>query len=233
MSTSAAGEKLPPAITQKVLKPMERAQAWAGRQLNKAQQMIRELSVSHPDPRDIALQVQASDNNFFEHITQPLDVDQPAEDELLTIRNLTLNVDRKELEALYVEALYTITHKVGKEECESRENLYKYVRSAFQGDTQLHNTLMEKAKQNKPPVVLLNVLLLEAKDLIAKDVNGFSDPFTMMGVVPGKREIPEVIESNEEENPKSPRNQLKRDSVLHRFGGSFRRKPGKKGSTMS
>ncbi|WKY16094.1 hypothetical protein Q1695_001072 [Nippostrongylus brasiliensis] len=154
--------------------------------------------------------VQASDNNFFEHITQPLDVDQPAEDELLTIRNLTLNVDRKELEALYVEALYTITHKVGKEECESRENLYKY-----------------------PPVVLLNVLLLEAKDLIAKDVNGFSDPFTMMGVVPGKREIPEVIESNEEENPKSPRNQLKRDSVLHRFGGSFRRKPGKKGSTMS
>ncbi|VDL62999.1 unnamed protein product [Nippostrongylus brasiliensis] len=56
MSTSAAGEKLPPAITQKVLKPMERAQAWAGRQLNKAQQMIRELSVSHPDPRDIALQ---------------------------------------------------------------------------------------------------------------------------------------------------------------------------------
>lgn len=53
------------------------------------------------------------------------------------------------LQALYVEALYTITHKVGKEECESRENLYKYVRSAFQGDAQLHNALMEKAKQNK------------------------------------------------------------------------------------
>uniref|UniRef100_A0A0K0D0U6 C2 domain-containing protein n=1 Tax=Angiostrongylus cantonensis TaxID=6313 RepID=A0A0K0D0U6_ANGCA len=90
-------------------------------------------------------------------------------------------------------ALYTITHKVGKEECESKENLYKYVRSAFQVDTQLHNTLMEKAKQNKPPVILLNVLLLEAKDLIAKDVNG---------------------------------------SVLHRFGGSFRRKVGKKTSKI-
>ncbi|PIO71423.1 C2 domain protein [Teladorsagia circumcincta] len=134
--------------------------------------------------------------------------------------------------ALYVEALYTITHKVGKEECESRENLYKYVRSAFQGDTQLHNALMEKAKQNKPPVVLLNVLLLEAKDLIAKDINGFSDPFTMMGVVPGKRERAEVIEPSEEEGVKSPRNQLKRDSVLHRFGGSFRRKVGKKGSKI-
>ncbi|KIH49325.1 hypothetical protein ANCDUO_20600, partial [Ancylostoma duodenale] len=135
--------------------------------------------------------------------------------------------------ALYVEALYTITHKVGKEECESRENLYKYVRSAFQGDTQLHNSLMEKAKQNKPPVVLLNVLLLEAKDLIAKDINGFSDPFAMMGVVPGKREVPEVIEPAEEEAVKSPKNQLKRDTVLQRFGGSFRRKVGKKGSKIS
>ncbi|VDO21883.1 unnamed protein product [Haemonchus placei] len=116
-------------------------------------------------------------------------------------RGLLLN----NIYALYVEALYTIAHKVGKEECESRENLYKYVRSAFQGNTQLHNILMEKAKQNKPPVVLLNVLLLEAKDLIAKDINGFSDPFAMMGVVPGKRQVIEVIESNEEDVAKSLR----------------------------
>ncbi|KIH51544.1 C2 domain protein [Ancylostoma duodenale] len=84
----------------------------------------------------------------------------------------------------------------------------------------------------KPPVVLLNVLLLEAKDLIAKDINGFSDPFAMMGVVPGKREVPEVIEPAEEEAVKSPKNQLKRDTVLQRFGGSFRRKVGKKGSKI-
>lgn len=42
-----------PAISEKMLKPMERAHAWAGRQLSKAQQMIRELSVSHTDPREI------------------------------------------------------------------------------------------------------------------------------------------------------------------------------------
>ncbi|KHJ99920.1 C2 domain protein [Oesophagostomum dentatum] len=108
---------------------------------------------------------------------------------------------------------------------------------------------MEKAKQNKPPVVLLNVLLLEAKDLIAKDINGksipfaavliqklcFSDPFAMMGVVPGKREAAEAAEPAEEEpikSPKSPKNQLKKDNVLQRFGGSFRRKVVKKGSKI-
>ncbi|KJH42395.1 C2 domain protein [Dictyocaulus viviparus] len=177
--------------------------------------------------------VQTSDNNFFEKITQPLDVEKTPDDELLTIRNLTLDADREQLEALYVEALYTITHKVGKEECENKENLYKYVRSAFQGDAQLHNTLMEKAKQSKPPVILLNVLLLGAKDLVAKDINGFSDPFAMMGVVPGKLEILEnTSESSEEDPTKMPRNQQKRDSVIHRFSGSFRRKAGKKNSKI-
>ncbi|VDP09102.1 unnamed protein product [Heligmosomoides polygyrus] len=87
-----------PAISEKMLKPMERAHAWAGRQLSKAQQMIRELSVSHTDPREIEHQVQASDDNFFERITQPIDEEQPADDELLTIRNLTLNADREQIE---------------------------------------------------------------------------------------------------------------------------------------
>lgn len=48
-----------------------------------------------------------------------------------------------------MEALYTITHKIGKEDSESKENLYKYVRSAFQGDARVHDALMEKAKQSK------------------------------------------------------------------------------------
>lgn len=53
-------------------------------------------------------------------------------------------------QALYVEALYTITHKLGQGDAEeSQESLYKYVRNAFQGDAQLHTALMEKAKQNK------------------------------------------------------------------------------------
>ncbi|CAB3400480.1 unnamed protein product [Caenorhabditis bovis] len=180
--------------------------------------------------------VQASDGNFFERITASSDADTAKDDELYTIKNLSCNGDRKKIEALYVEALYTITHKLGQGDAEeSQESLYKYVRNAFQGDSNLHAALMEKAKQSKPPVVLLNVLLLEAKDLIAKDVNGFSDPFAMMGVVPGRRENSQVVEANpveeeQEKEVKSPRlpSHNKKDGLMHRFGGSFRRKVGPK-----
>ncbi|CAI5455212.1 unnamed protein product [Caenorhabditis angaria] len=213
------------------------AQAWAGRQINRAQQFIRELSVSQTDPRDVYYQVQASDGNFFERVTAPSDTETGKEDELYTIKNLSINGDRAQIEALYVEALYTITHKLGQGDAEeSQESLYKYVRNAFQGDTQLHNSLMEKAKQSKPPSVLLNVALLEARDLIAKDVNGFSDPFAMMGVVPGRREgLQEKAEicQQEEEDNKSPRNLHKKDGLMHRFGGSFRRKVGPKKGKQS
>lgn len=228
----AVGQKFVAGHVEKV----RSAQAWAERQFNKAHQFIRELSVSQADPRDIFTQVQASDGNFFEKVTAPSDGDTSRDDELYTIKNLSINGDKKQIEALYVEALYTITHKLGQGDVEeSQESLYKYVRNAFQGDTTLHTALMEKAKQNKPPSVLLNILLLEAKDLIAKDVNGFSDPFAMMGVVPGTRKENQPMTDSahpekDEQEAKSPRAlHGKKDGLMHRFGGSFRRKVGKKG----
>ncbi|CAJ0946889.1 unnamed protein product, partial [Mesorhabditis belari] len=187
--------------------------------------------------------VQASDGHFFEKITAAMDVDEPVDDELYTIKNLTISAEqRKLMEALYIEALYTIHHKIGKENSDSKESLCKYVKAAFQGDNQLHNQLIERAKQVKPPVVLLNVLLLEARDLVAKDVNGFSDPFAMMGVVPGKRTSPQTLgpgadTENASPGPQTPEDShlhhlssfdgKQKDGVLQRFGGSFRRKPKK------
>ncbi|PAV70519.1 hypothetical protein WR25_19405 [Diploscapter pachys] len=227
----ALGQKMVQGQVEKVRSAHANAHAWAQRQISNAQKFIRELSVQQTDPREIAFQVQASDGNFFERITAPLEVDSQPDDELYTIKKLSLNGDKKQIEALYVEALYTITHKVGKtSDLNTQESLYKYVRAAFQGDAQQHTALMEKAKRSKPPVVLLNVLLLEAKDLIAKDVNGFSDPFAMMGVVPSKRErTNENIDITNNEELKSPRNQApKKDNLMHRFGGSFRRKVGSK-----
>lgn len=38
------------------IEKMKSAHAWAGRQINRAQQLIRELSIVSPDPREVSLQ---------------------------------------------------------------------------------------------------------------------------------------------------------------------------------
>ena len=69
-----------------------------------------------------------------------------------------------------METLYTILHKIGREMGATEEQLIRYAKAAFQVDERTHQTLMEKARREKPPILLLNVLLLEARDLIAKDM---------------------------------------------------------------
>ena len=45
----------------------------------------------------------------------------------------------------------------------------------------LHDHLMSVASEEKPPIVILNVIVAEADGLEAKDVNGLSDPYCMLG----------------------------------------------------
>ncbi|CAD5215790.1 unnamed protein product [Bursaphelenchus okinawaensis] len=220
---------------------MQNVHAWAERQVNRAATFIRNVSMSistEEEEQMIENQVQASDNYFFEQfISSPVaDVEPPGNDGLTIVR-LSINDDQKALESLYVEAIYTIVHKVGKTSTIPEHTLIKYAQNAFQINDNKHDELMDKARRSKPPIVLLNVHLLEAKDLIAKDINGFSDPFAMMGVVPGRRgkDVPdEGNDSGVDDNPPplSPNNSSgqqavqKHAGVFHRFGGSFRRKLG-------
>ncbi|KAI6176733.1 Protein unc-13-like protein D [Aphelenchoides bicaudatus] len=133
--------------------------------------------------------VQSSDDYFFEKFTQspPTDIESPVNDAQMTIVKLTINDNQQALDSLYAEALFTIINKIGTTGKIPELQLVKYVRNAFQVDEPNHQRLMTQARKEKPPVVLLNVHLLEARDLIAKDINGYSDPFAMMGVIPGKR----------------------------------------------
>ncbi|KAI6214820.1 Protein unc-13-like protein D [Aphelenchoides besseyi] len=172
---------------------MQNVGAWAERQVNRAVMFIRTASMSitggEEDEGTEINQVQASDGYFFEQFIQTptVEEDSTANDGQLTIVRLTINENQQALDNLYVEALYTIVHKVGNTTAIPEHQLIEYVKTAFQIEDSRHLKLIDRARKEKPPVMLLNVHLLEARDLIAKDINGFSDPFTMMGVIPGRR----------------------------------------------
>uniref|UniRef100_A0A158R5N8 BAI1-associated protein 3 n=1 Tax=Syphacia muris TaxID=451379 RepID=A0A158R5N8_9BILA len=131
---------------------------------------------------------------------------------------------------LYAEALYTIVHKLG---CSaSHKKLISYVQQAFAMDDSRHKRLLFRATEEKPPLILLNVILLEARNLIAKDINGFSDPFSMLGVIPGKTASARTTTNNSKNNsPDLDANEIEYSMSIPssprcdkpRFGGSFRR----------
>lgn len=89
---------------------------------------------------------------------------------------------------LYCELLYTIKHKIGKTianyHINDVDDLKKYVKMAFPGMTsEEHLQLLELINVEKPPVLILTVEIVEAKNLVAKDANGFSDPYCMLGII--------------------------------------------------
>ncbi|CAF2680653.1 unnamed protein product [Rotaria sp. Silwood2] len=96
-------------------------------------------------------------------------------------------ITSKEYELLYIETLYTIKHKIGttiSKHSEGENDLYSYAQEAFGLSSEDHQRLLAKASEEKPPILILNIEIVEAKDLEAKDANGFSDPYCMLGIVP-------------------------------------------------
>ncbi len=97
----------------------------------------------------------------------------------------------KEFQLLYVETLYTIKHKIGttiSRHSEGQNDLYDYAQEAFGLSPEDHQRLLAKASEEKvclqvkipfktmsffqPPILILNIEIVEAKDLEAKDANG-------------------------------------------------------------
>jgi len=83
------------------------------------------------------------------------------------------------IEELYSEILYEILHVVGCDASaeEERTPLFSYLQEAFKLDYEKHSHLLEMARAKEAPNILLNVEVVEAKDLRPKDANGLSDPF--------------------------------------------------------
>ncbi|XP_049872647.1 protein unc-13 homolog 4B isoform X2 [Pectinophora gossypiella] len=84
------------------------------------------------------------------------------------------------IDELYLEILYEILHNVGGCDigCEVGQlAMLTYVQEAFKISNDKHTLLLTQAEAKEPPELMLNVELVEAKDLVPKDPNGLSDPF--------------------------------------------------------
>ncbi|RZC32407.1 unc-13 -like, partial [Asbolus verrucosus] len=86
------------------------------------------------------------------------------------------------IDELYAEILFEILHNVG---CDvtyeiGQTALISYAQDAFKISNSKHKELLEKAEKKEAPEILINVEVIEAKDLRPKDSNGLSDPFVTL-----------------------------------------------------
>ncbi|EDV20863.1 uncharacterized protein TRIADDRAFT_60504 [Trichoplax adhaerens] len=94
------------------------------------------------------------------------------------------------------EVMYIIIHRFGTDDFnQSTKGLLNYIKEVFGFDNGKFNDLFQTAKERPHPKRLVKVEVLQARDLEAKDVNGYSDPFCMLGIVKNtdvdfRRDIP-------------------------------------------
>ncbi|XP_041980361.1 protein unc-13 homolog 4B isoform X3 [Aricia agestis] len=84
------------------------------------------------------------------------------------------------VDELYLEILYEILHNVGGCDvgCEQGQAaMLSYVQEAFKISNDKHTELLTMAEAKQPPELMLNVEVVEGKDLVPKDPTGLSDPF--------------------------------------------------------
>ncbi|KAM5131388.1 BAI1-associated protein 3 isoform 4-T4 [Callospermophilus lateralis] len=94
---------------------------------------------------------------------------------------------QEEVEMLYEEALYTVLHRAGTmspDQVDDEEVLLAYLQQVFGTNPEQHAEAIERVKKAKAPTYALKVSVMRAKNLLAKDPNGFSDPYCMLGILP-------------------------------------------------
>ncbi|KAM9780190.1 BAI1-associated protein 3 [Neosynchiropus ocellatus] len=102
---------------------------------------------------------------------------------------ITDRSSRTELDLLYEEAVYTVVNRVGvpsPEHVNSDEELFSYLLKVFDMGEEEHEIILQKVQESKRANFSLRVSVLKAKSLMAKDANGYSDPYCMLGILVGQ-----------------------------------------------
>ncbi|XP_043955415.1 BAI1-associated protein 3 isoform X2 [Gambusia affinis] len=98
-------------------------------------------------------------------------------------------VSRTELDLLYEEAVYTVVNRVGvpaPEHVKSDDELFAYLLKVFDMGDEEHEIILQKVQESKRASFSLRVSVMKAKNLMAKDANGYSDPYCMLGILVGQ-----------------------------------------------
>ncbi|OCT64156.1 hypothetical protein XELAEV_18045257mg [Xenopus laevis] len=111
-----------------------------------------------------------------------------------------LLLSKREIEMLYEEILYTLVYTAGivsSEQVASEEELFHYLQKVFGMSKSDHDAILQHVKESKAPVFALKVTVVQARNLLAKDPNGFSDPYCMLGIM--------IMQSSKETEEKKER----------------------------
>ncbi|XP_038618449.1 BAI1-associated protein 3 isoform X2 [Tachyglossus aculeatus] len=91
---------------------------------------------------------------------------------------------------LYEEALYTVCYKLGaaapEQQAATEHELFDYLQKVFDVSVDDHLAALQRVKEAKAPAYSLKVTVVRARNLMAKDPNGFSDPYCMLGILIGQ-----------------------------------------------
>ncbi|XP_026316773.1 BAI1-associated protein 3 [Hyposmocoma kahamanoa] len=136
----------------------------------------------------------------------------------LGLPSVSAQLSHKEHEHLYTEVLYCIENAVGApapggQFAAYKEEVIEYARRAFRVAPEVHARALRAAGSERPPTVVLGCTVIEADGLEAKDANGFSDPYCMLGIQPAS--LPASPRASEDEGRK------------HGFRLSFKRRDGR------
>ncbi|RXM32384.1 BAI1-associated protein 3 [Acipenser ruthenus] len=94
-----------------------------------------------------------------------------------------------QLDLLYEEALYTTVNRAGVTSGEYVTNegeLFRYLQEVFKVGSDEHDVILQRVREAKRASYALKVSVMEGKNLLAKDANGYSDPYCMLGILLGQ-----------------------------------------------
>lgn len=140
-----------------------------------------------------------------ESLSNPIEDEGCAAEVLSSVAAEAILTDKQQ-EALYCELLYTVIHQLGAQKMTenlSAGDLFVYAQESLNISEETHRNLYAKTKEREPPTCMMKVEVVEARNLEAKDANGLSDPYCMLGLMSDEHEPEEKAKKTKVHRKKS------------------------------